>query len=84
MQTSRKSPATGSDAAKPMANHNNRHSKYKGSPSKSSTKLKEQLGQLLAYLESPLLSQEERKQGYKLFEASLRKYLTIKNLGVRV
>lgn len=43
-----------------------------------SENLKEQLGELLLYLQSPL-TENERKRRWRVFELKLREYLAIKH-----
>jgi hypothetical protein len=45
--------------------------------SKTKEKLKEQVGELLLYLQSPL-TKNERKRCWRMFELKLREYLAIK------
>ena len=73
-------------SAETMANHNNLNGKYNNSLGKSSAKLREELaervGELLLYLQNPLLSKKEQERGWQLFGSTLRRYLAAKHLGL--
>ncbi len=63
-------------------NKNNQHNGYYStSDDQSSKKLKEQLGVLLLYLQTPL-SRQQRTAYLKLFESRLRQYVDLEYCGV--
>lgn len=86
MRTEKRKAAPLFPVTKATASTNNRQNEsYRNCASKSSGKIREKLSEqvveLLAYLQNPLLSKEERKQGWQLFEPSLRRYLDLKVCG---
>jgi len=68
-------------AALTTASKNNQHSRVYHSPlGRSSGNLREQLGVLLLYLQTPL-SPDNRKTCWALFESRLRQYVDLKICG---
>ncbi len=60
----------------------NYHNPLEKSNVKIRQRLSEQLGELLLFLQNPLLGQEERRQSWLLFESSLRRYAGLRFSGV--
>lgn len=78
---SKKAVATDSEAPEPMANHNNLNESYHHSPYKSSGKLKEQIGELILYLQTPR-SHHEQQKCWVQFESMLKRYVDLESCGV--
>ena len=69
-------------------NYNPLEEAYHNSAPKSSGKLRENFAEqvtgLLVYLQNPLLNKAEHRQGWQLFESTLRQYLDLKYCEVPV
>jgi len=64
-----------------MASKNKMHNKsYRNYAQRSRAKLKKEIGALLLYLQTPL-SQSQKREYLRLFEARLRRYVDLKIRG---
>ena len=61
-------------------NYNQLNGTYQNCAPRSSENLKEQIGELLLHLQTPL-SQQQRQKGWELFAPMLRRYVDLKTCG---